>query len=107
MSGVICSSDISHSQKLQATGVFYGKAGFVISRGNTTRNHYNPELSKPVSAIMEILFRINLHVGFASLYPEHRGLQATADHVLLTLVERIHSLSTYTVPPEMCFGVQL
>jgi hypothetical protein len=107
MPGVLCSSDISHSQKLQATGVFYGKEGFVIFRGDTTRNHYRPELSKPVSALMEILFRINLHLGFASLYLEHRGPQATADHVLLTLVGRIHSLSTYSVPPEMRFDVQL
>jgi hypothetical protein len=78
-----------------------GKRGFVIFRGHTTRNHYRPELSKPVSALMEILCRINLHVGFASLYPEHRGPQTTAEHVLLTLVGRTHSLTKYSVPPEM------
>jgi len=40
-------------------------------------------------------------MGFASLYPEHRGLQATDEHFLLTLVGRILSLSQYSVPPEM------
>jgi len=40
-------------------------------------------------------------MGFASLYPEHRGLQATAEHFLLTLVGRNHSLSQYSVPPQM------
>ena len=39
---------------------------------------------------MEILCRISLHVGFVSMYPELRGLQATAEHVMLTLVGRIH-----------------
>jgi hypothetical protein len=81
--------------------MFYGKKGFVIFRGHTTRNHYRPELFKPVSALMEILRRINFDVGFASLYPAHRGLQATADHFLLTVLGRIHSLSKYFVPPEM------
>jgi len=67
MPGKLCSSDISHSQKLQATGVLCGKKDFVIFLGHTTRNHYRLELSKPVSALMEILCGINLHVGFALL----------------------------------------
>ena len=103
ISGKFCSTDISHSQELQATGVFYGEKGFVIFPGHTTRNHYRPELSKLVSALMEIVCRITLHLGFASLHPEHRGLQATADHFLLKLVGRIHSLSKCSVTSRDVF----
>lgn len=81
--------------------MFYGENGFVIFRGQKTRNRYRSELSKPVSALMEILCRINLRLGFALLHPEHRGLQATADHFLLTLVGTVHPPSKYSVPPEM------